>query len=109
MLDRRCFVDIDMWMKAVSDHAQPDIIRFLVANKLDLVEQRTVATEAGEQKAMHYRAAYHEVSAVTARGIGDLFAEVPRAYIEKRLGRPPDTDEGELELDDRPKKGSKCC
>jgi small GTP-binding protein len=113
IIDRQTFVDIDMWMKGLSDHAQPDIIRFLVANKLDVVGERTVEAEEGEQKAKQYNAAYHEVSALTAMGIADLFAEVPRVYVGKGLVSPVDTAEGEFELGpDQPvrrKQKKECC
>jgi hypothetical protein len=58
-------------MKGLSDHGQSNIIRFLIAHKLDLTGQRMIDTEAGKQKAKQYDAAYREVSAVTASGIAD--------------------------------------
>jgi GTPase SAR1 family protein len=58
-----------MWMKNLSDRAQPNIIRFLVASKLDLAEQRTVSTEEDQHEARQYGAACHEISALTATDV----------------------------------------
>jgi small GTP-binding protein len=77
------FGDVDMWMDSLSNHADRNIVLFLVANKIDLVDNRVVPRGRGEERAEQYGATYVEVSAVTGRGIEDLFAEVPRRFCER--------------------------
>jgi Ras-related protein Rab-5C len=80
--DKIGFADVEMWMESLSNHADPNIILFLVANKIDLVDNRVIPTDLGEEKAAQFGAQYAEVSAFSGRGIGDLFAEVPRRFCE---------------------------
>jgi small GTP-binding protein len=77
------FGDVNMWMDSPSNHADRNIILFLVANKIDLVNERVIPRGRGQERAEQYGATYVEVSAVTGRGIEDLFAEVPRRFCEK--------------------------
>jgi small GTP-binding protein len=79
------FSDVDMWMGSLSEHADENIVVFLVGNKIDLDRERVIATERGEEKARQYGAHFVEVSAVTGRGIGDLFAEVSRSFSDSPL------------------------
>jgi small GTP-binding protein len=78
------FSDVDMWMGSLSEHADEDIVVFLVGNKIDLDGERVIATERGEEKARQYGAHFVEVSAVTGRGIG----------VEKFLRNAPPVGQG---------------
>jgi GTPase SAR1 family protein len=58
-------------------------ILFVVGNKMDLVEERTVKTDEGEAVARDLRAIYFEVSAKSGRGIEELFVRVAEESVKK--------------------------
>lgn len=72
------FESLDKWLKTVFDHANPII--FIVGNKLDLQEQRTVSTEEGQKFADEHEAHFIETSARTPTNILELFNQI--AQIE---------------------------
>jgi small GTP-binding protein len=82
--DLDSFTAIEVWMKGIRDHADDNIILFIVGNKTDLSSERVVTSEMGAQKAATFRARFAEVSALTGNGIGDLFAEIPRVFLQQQ-------------------------
>ncbi len=59
------------------------MLRFLVGNKCDLVEKRTVTTQQGQDLAKQYGINFLETSAKETTNIEELFLSVTRSYIEK--------------------------
>jgi small GTP-binding protein len=111
--DAQSFAGIDKWMESLKDNADSNIIKFLIANKIDLEDDRIVSFEAGTEKAAALQAHFHEVSAKTGYGIDDFFQEVAKLFLElsapkEEEARPPLG----VQLEDArssKKKGSKCC
>ena len=56
---------------------------FVVGNKIDLVEERTVENEQAEIFANELGASYYEVSAKTGFGIKELFDRVAEESYKK--------------------------
>ena len=83
--DISSFEGIASWIQSLEENADKDIIKILVANKVDLEEKRAVTPEEGKGAAEKYGCAHFvEVSAKTGREIDDLFATIPRLYLERR-------------------------
>jgi len=108
--DKSSFEGIDGWLTSLRDNADPDIILFLVGNKCDLELSRAVTTEEGQNKADLINAHFHEVSAKSGQGIEDLFAEIPKLFLEKQQPNEPVNQNG-LKLEAGDKRGDKksCC
>lgn len=47
--DRDSFTNLNLWIKELKKHANPDVKVFVIANKADLEENRKVSTEEGKQ------------------------------------------------------------
>ena len=61
--DRESFESLTGWVKTIQEHSDADIIKYLVANKIDLVEGRKVDKEEGKAIADKYKMKYYETSA----------------------------------------------
>ena len=85
--DRSSFDGIEEWITSLNDNADKDILKILVANKMDLEEGRVISAEDGKAAADKYGCnSFFEVSAKTGREIKELFDYIPRLYLEKRGG-----------------------
>jgi small GTP-binding protein len=82
--ERETFDAVDAWLKSLKDNAEPSILVFIVGNKTDLVDAKAVSTDEAAEKAEKCGAEFAEVSAKTGFGIGDLFAAIPRLFLERQ-------------------------
>lgn len=83
--------------------SQPPII--LLGNKIDLVDQREIRTEEGEQLAAEIGATFFETSALTDTNITEAFVEITR-QIRKHYGLNPEPSQN-ANADKEPKKPKK--
>jgi small GTP-binding protein len=108
--DAQSFAGIDKWMESLQENASPSILKFLVANKIDLEEDRVVTFESGQSKAGELHAHFHEVSAKTGYGVDDFFQDVAKSYLEQAAPDAEDvTPKVELESEVASKKRKKGC
>lgn len=102
------FESIDSWVDSINNNAEPDIVLFLVANKIDL-PNREVSADEGREKAESIGAKYYEVSAKTGQGIEELFNVIPRIYFETHSEQVPKA-ESTVQLKEEPTGNrKKCC
>ncbi len=73
---------IEKWHEEFTD-AVPGIILILVGNKVDLKDQRVVATSEGEEMASKLGVSYMETSALTGENITDAFKMLALQIIKK--------------------------
>lgn len=68
------FNNLNTWYNEVMDQSEPDVILFLVGNKLDMEDKREVSLDRVEkfkrEKGIHF---HFETSAMTGENIEDLF------------------------------------
>jgi small GTP-binding protein len=69
---RETFDNLESWYKEAKD-VTPSISLILVGNKIDLVEDRVVTKEEGEEMAKNLTLSYIETSAKTGENINDAF------------------------------------
>ena len=73
---RKSFEDVDLWLKDLKSNSNPDIKIFLIGNKCDLENERTVKKEEAEGFKNDYDLnLFMETSAKTGFNAKELFAE----------------------------------
>jgi small GTP-binding protein len=75
------FNNVTNWLKQIESHASEDVVKILVANKIDL-PNRVVGTEAGQSLAHEYGLTYFETSAMTGTNINELFYDAASQIIK---------------------------
>lgn len=63
--DRASYDSLHSWVNSIHEHADEKIIKYLIANKIDLTEERKVSKEDGQKLANQYGMKYFETSAKT--------------------------------------------
>ena len=61
--DRKTFQAIGNWISQIKSHADVNVNRVLVGNKCDMVEERQVSTNEGQDLATQYDMEFYETSA----------------------------------------------
>jgi small GTP-binding protein len=101
--DRSSFVRLEWWFAMVSEHAGATIPVFVVANKVDLADKRIVMDDELEVFAENHSAKLFRTSALTGKGIGELFQAIAGTMAENK--KTNETQDGSLNLVAK----KKCC
>jgi len=82
--DNVSFGDTTQWLQEVTRYASPKIQVqiILVGNKSDLVTQRVVSTEDGQQFAKKNQTKFFEASAKDGTNVGEIFTFIARAIFD---------------------------
>ena len=81
---KKSFNDIEMWLKELKTHANPDIKVFLIGNKIDLTETRVVSTEEAKKFQTDFELnLYMETSAKTGFNAKEIFIEAARVLYKE--------------------------
>ena len=76
--------NIATWATTVSTNCDPQVIKILVANKVDVDDdKRLITQEMGEKMAEKYQMIYHETSAKTGLGVNEAFDKITDLYIAR--------------------------
>lgn len=111
------FNHIPEWVKSLTNINSEEVIFFVVANKIDLEEQREVTKEEGEKYAEQEGYIFQEVSAKSGDGFNELFFNKLPLAINQKFGSnaKPVEDQGNVKLDENEenirevKKKRRCC
>jgi len=80
------FQDIDMWLKELRTHANPDVKVVLIGNKIDLENERKISKEEGEKLAKTNKFdKFVETSAKTGINTMSTFVEIAFLLYENYL------------------------
>lgn len=69
------FNNISNWLKQIETHASSNVVKVLVANKIDL-PNRVISTEKGQALADEFGLKFFETSAKTGSNINEMFYDV---------------------------------
>jgi small GTP-binding protein len=95
------------WHTRLIEANQNQIVVVLVGNKLDL-PTRMVSKEQGEGIAAEIKAVYREASAVTGKGVTEVFEDACEQYLRANPGGPR-RPASELNLENANGTKSGCC
>ena len=99
------FEDISKWLEGVNTNAKTSVIKYLLANKID-IEKREVTKEEGEKKAAEYNMKYFEVSAKSGININEAILSISEEVLKNK---GEDIPENGLKIADNKKTGGGCC
>ena len=70
------FNNVKTWLDSIYLHADPNIVKVLVGNKLDLDDERKVSKEEAQRLADQHKMHYYETSAKLNKNIDELMLHV---------------------------------
>ena len=76
------FSNISNWVKQVEKHAAPNVKKILIGNKSDMVEEKKISKEQGEEVARENNMSFFETSALKGYGINEAFEFISREIIK---------------------------
>jgi small GTP-binding protein len=97
------------WHNRLSNANQNPVISVLVGNKADLTGTRVVSTDQGEAAAAEIKALYRETSAVTGKGITEVFEDACEEYLRINPMAVGTKRKGDVDLDGSGQPKGKCC
>ena len=77
------FRNISKWIEDIQEYSPETITLVLVGNKVDLVDQRKVAYEEGEEFANKKGILFEETSALTGENVEEIFIKSAESIIRK--------------------------
>ena len=80
--DRKSFQNVSTWVECIDKFAKTNVLRILVGNKTDLEDKRVISTDEGKQLAEQNGLKYYEISALTIKGLHEMFEDIAREYVE---------------------------
>jgi small GTP-binding protein len=108
IVDEASLQDVRNWAEEMKTQTDEMPVLFVVGNKCDLIEERVVAIEKGENAAKELNALFFEVSAKSGRGIDELFVRVAEEAAKRLKGDGEDPANQRVELKpDTPQKKKK--
>ncbi len=80
--DRMSYENLHTWVNSIHEHADEKIIKYLVANKIDLTEERKVTKEEGQKMANQYGMKYFEASAKSNINVSESIESLVKEIFE---------------------------
>ena len=81
--NRSSFEHILRWMEDINKYAKENILKFVVGNKSDLIQEREVKYEEARALASEMNATYFNVSAKENENINEFFESATRIFLIK--------------------------
>ena len=121
---KESFKNIDMWLRELRMHSNPDAKVFLIGNKIDLEAERQVSKEEGEQFCKDNKInLFLESSAKTGVNAQNIFIQAAKVLYsdymnyEKQVAtgelpqdaKAPNQNLKEKRIDNKPRKKQGCC
>jgi small GTP-binding protein len=83
--NRQSFEHLDDWVTSFRSSSRDRAILFLIGNKCDLTDTRTIFEEEAKEWADHHSCSYIETSARSGSGISQLFKSVAATLANNHL------------------------
>ena len=104
------YENVKNWINQIKDEANPNVIIYLVGNKIDIPEaQRAVKTDDGQKMADELELPFSEASAKDGTNINEIFQELLEKIDETYSKLEVPKGEMKNKLYDGGKKKSSCC
>ena len=105
---------IERWLVEVRKYSSPETVIYLVANKIDNIENVVVPYECGKTTAVMEKLHFCECSAKTGAGIENMFTSIVRSIYNVRNPTTTEKDNGLIILNgslitQSSAKSSSCC
>nr|MDO8085582.1 Rab family GTPase [Candidatus Sigynarchaeum springense] len=81
--NRKTFDGVDAWRSDLVETLGEGFPSALIANKIDLADQRTITEEEGFEKASDMGIAYYETSAKVGQGVDDAFQNLLLLLLDR--------------------------
>ena len=101
------FNNIEKWMETIKQNSGNKMVIVLIGTKCDMIEQRVIEKESGEDLAQRYGIHFFETSSKDNINIQKAFYDVAEQIIEKNKGKK--VFNSNLELNKKQKKKGECC
>ncbi|CAD8182786.1 unnamed protein product [Paramecium pentaurelia] len=85
--DLKSFQDITYWMNSLKQQGRNEIAIILIANKKDIVDQRIISQEQGEELAYQLGVDYIETSAKLGLNVYEAFQRLAELAIKQQDGK----------------------
>ncbi len=106
--NRESYNKLTLWLQNINEKADANVVKFLVANKVDLVDDRVVTPDEGKSIAKQFDLDYYETSAKMNKNVKEVFeAIITKAHLTKRLD--PDKNSFQLKSKSASAKKGACC
>ena len=89
--DKTSYENLHGWINRIHEHANENIIKYLIANKIDMNEERKVTKEEGQKMANQYNMKYFETSAKTNTNITESIEGLAKDIFENVAATPDST------------------
>ena len=83
--DKKSFDDITNWLRAIQEHANPNVEKMIIGNKCDMEERRVILKEHGEAVANANDALFLETSAKTNTNVDEAFEQIAERILNKTI------------------------
>ena len=80
--ERKSFQNVTTWVECIDKFAKAYVLKFLVGNKTDLEDKRIVTYDEGKKLAEDNGLKYYEISALTIKGLHEMFEDIAKEYVE---------------------------
>jgi len=90
--DETSFFNVRTWMNNIDHHAQSDVCRILIGNKIDIKNERSVSIQRGQEMADDYNVPYFETSALLNQGVDDAMIALIRDVMKCKFPESSPTD-----------------
>ena len=99
---------LKVWRQLAREYCPEDIHEYVVANKCDLIGDRSIPTEVGKELAENFGARFVEVSSKSGLNVEAMFKSVVDNLIEEDKGGCS-IEKGEVDLNNKKAYKQHCC
>ena len=105
--NKESFESIGGWIQSIYEHADSNVVKYLVGNKCDLVDDRKVTYEEGLKLATDNGMKFFETSAKEEKNIKEAIESLAKEVVETL--KKTETNSIQLNKNLKPKDKKGCC
>ena len=87
--NRDSFKNLDNWLEVIENNASDNVLKILIGNKVDLVDDIEIKKEEGQQFANRYNMQFIETSAKLDTNVSEAFETLAKLMIEFNSKQAP--------------------